>query len=157
MDKKKLTKNQLLKDYSKFARKSMRPLFMFIPFGLLCIILIPLRPLAWGLGLLTFLIFGLLYKRMRSQDNTGNPRKAYIRLLTLTSKDETSAGSEEDGWSFYYYLTFDEKYRFEVIRREYKDAEEGKPYYVAFFEKDDKPFLSYSVEDWDPDGSIPVH
>jgi len=155
MDKKKLTKKQLFKDYHRMLRYSVRKLFLFIPFGLLCIILIPLPPLGWGLGLLTFLIFYILYRKVRAEYNTGNPMRSYIKLLTLSTKKESVTGDEGD-YSFYYYLTFEENITFEVTRKRFREAEEGKPCYVAFFEKDDKPFMSYSLDRWDPDGSLPV-
>ncbi len=151
--KKTITKKLLKKTYKK-GNADMRSVFLLVSlFCLACAVLVPVRVIGVSVAAAVMAIFLGLYFKLRRLGDFGNISKMYFRLLSLTEKTERAMDSMEGNGNVYAYvflLRFGDAGMVEVRGEEYKKAAVGRPYYVAFFAENDRPFACFDAAEYDP-------
>ena len=152
-----ITRKLLKKDYAARNRE-LRRMFLFAAvFCLLCVALVPVRLIGLAVAGAVMGIAFASYARGKRLGQFGDVGKAYFRLLPVTGKEESQHGDPESGYSSSFYLCFGEHGAVEALKfNDYKEAEEGRPYYVAFFSESDKPFACFDAEAYDLDPGFEV-
>ena len=149
-----ITRKLLKKDYAARTRTLRRYFFYAVFF---CALWLAFFPHLVSV-LVTVIIMGAafaIYAKGKRVGEFGDVRKAYFRRLPLSGKEETRHGDEEVGYSSAFWLRFGEHGEVEVLKfSDYKEAEEGQLYYVAFFSETDKPFACFDAEAYDLDPSF---
>ncbi|MCR4818617.1 MAG: hypothetical protein K5841_06640 [Fretibacterium sp.] len=155
--KKEITMKLLKKDYAK-KHKAERRMFLFaVIFCLACIALVPERIIGVSVAAVVMGIAFILYTKFKRAGVYGNVNKAYFRLLPMTGKEESRSGDSESGYISTYWLRFGEYGAVEMLKyNDYKNAQEGQLYYVAFYSENDKPFACFDAEKYElPVGQLP--
>ena len=112
---------------------------------------------AGGKGLVNAMFFALQRKAQRKQ-GIGDPEKAYLKRMTVTDKAEKKnpdPDNPSNAWSYYYMLYFGEqKLGVEVDKKEFKRAQPGMDYYVAFYSESDLQFACFDADLYEADAAM---
>ncbi len=156
---KKTITRELLKQWVRTEnRSSLSVIVMPAIFALVCVVLIPVRAIGFGVAAVVLCLVLLYLRKLRSLEPVGKPEKAYLRRLELTAKEESKTADPDSAGNAYstrLLLCFGAD-SVEVDSAEFERAEPGEPYYVAFFSENGRAFACFSCREYEPAAGMEV-